>query len=395
LETEFVKGTEDAPPFVGTLFHQIDNIDDLLDAVLPNEYDENILALVKCGRQLRTLLSKGFCASLVCPQDDVEILLFIVMHSFAPVYLALLLSNKLGERYANAVDGSMQDRKKTLFSNIASGLAGSIPISAEFSKERLELLGPHASDPLQLAIFYTDRKFMAEPAAQALVNDIWGPSELSIPALINMVFHPFTYIPWSLQLRWLALLCSHLTFALLIWAAADGPTHDTYEPRRIDVIQITMQIFTLSKFGGEVLLYLEEVSAVMVERPGESHLSAMTQAGKRFVRLDPWNVIDTLTTVGMIVAMGLRYAEQVHAFSLVTVLMIVPAFLRLLHVLDLHRVLGPLLQAIAYQIRDIATFLSIFGVTWVTFSVCFTILFFNAPSGEYADYVTRCISMRA
>lgn len=328
----------------------------------------------------------------VCTQDDVEILLFIIMHSYAPIYLALLLSNKIKTRFAVqcAVEGSLHYRKHKLFANIATRLARSIPTGAEFSKERLDLLGPHASDPLLLAVLYSDFQFMAESAPQALISDIWGPSELTLPSMFNMIAHPWTYIPSSLQLRWLVFLMSHLAFAALVWANGDRPSHPTsFDINVFTPPEVALHVFVYAKLFGELMLFLEETSGVLIENPMMSHHKAMSMAVKRFFRLDPWNVVDALTTLGMLAALLLRYRGNTQGYSIVVVLMVIPAFIRLLHVLDLHRVLGPLMQAMANQLRDVGTFLSIFGMTWFTFSVCFHLLFFDTSSGYYASYRDR------
>lgn len=171
----------------------------------------------------------------------------------------------------------------------------------------------------------------------------------------------------------------------------------------------------------------------------------MATAAKQYLFTDPWNCLDAVISIGMVIALALRYSQQVrapiliwayriavpvpclrkskgcclpviqvHAFDTLTVIMIVPTCVRLLHVLDMHKVLGPLLQvtlatilqnhrycvgsshrsqAIGYQLKDVMTFLGIFGVTWISFAIVFAVLAFDAPSKRYATYSDSCVSI--
>ena len=153
--------------------------------------------------------------------DDVDILVFICMHSYVPITTALALAHCIDQR--NAVDehiiGNVAKLKSQLFRTIARRLTDRIPLGDEYSSERVALLGEAGGHPLLIALRFNDVEFVAQDACQEFVNDVWGRGELASKRLLQFVKRPYKTIPSSLQLRWTLFVLSRIAYASLIWVA--------------------------------------------------------------------------------------------------------------------------------------------------------------------------------
>ena len=109
----------------------------------------------------RRVLSIPVAAAIVCllsshvllsSQDDVDILTFLIIHSYTPIQMALSISHKLEERNEERVDnvGSVSKRKVDLFSRMAVDLTQLIPLGRDFSRERFNALSHRGGDPTQV-----------------------------------------------------------------------------------------------------------------------------------------------------------------------------------------------------------------------------------------------------
>lgn len=72
--------------------------------------------------------------------------------------------------------------------------------------------------------------------------------------------------------------------------------------------------------------------------------------------------------------------------------MMIPSFLRLLQVFEMHRVLGPLVRSMVNMATDIATFLVLCAVFLSAFTITFT-LFFSQVNAAYSTYVDSYVNL--
>lgn len=92
---------------------------------------------------------------------------------------------------------------------------------------------------------------------QALVDDIWGPSEVHPSNLTGWLLSPWTTIPTSLQLRWFAFFVYDLLFALLLWVNANGPIQPGFDQHRLGSLELAMHVCVFAKAGGQVRVCAE------------------------------------------------------------------------------------------------------------------------------------------
>ena len=211
--------------------------------------------------------------------------------------------------------------------------------------------------------------------------------------MLGMVLRPWDTIPHSPQLRWVSFLISYLFFLALV---SYGVTRDTsiadYAQFK-NTVDTLLQIFVYSKAGADVQAFVEQIGMVARDNPELKQASVLLIATKQFFVLDPWIFLDIFITMAMVVAYAFRYLHRADEFNVLVAVMVIPAAVRCLRVLDLHPSLGPLLQSVGKQVKDVMVFLSIFGTVLIAFSVTFTVLADEAPSGRYVTFSQRLVHL--
>ena len=75
-------------------------------------------------------------------------------------------------------------------------------------------------------------------------------------------------------------------------------------------------------------------------------------------------------------------ADVHHVVLIGYSVLLLPAMLRLLHVFEMQRTLGPIVRSIVNMAGDILTFTLIFGIMWLAFTLSFHLLFEDAPNTQ-------------
>lgn len=93
---------------------------------------------------------------------------------------------------------------------------------------------------------------------------------------------------------------------LVVTVSHISPPQPSFDHSSTGFLELITYFMVIAKFGGEVLKYLHHVSDLKVENPQIAHTVAMREGLSRFVMLDPWNVLDIVTSIGMLFAIVLR-----------------------------------------------------------------------------------------
>ncbi|XP_052803076.1 transient receptor potential cation channel subfamily M member 2-like [Mya arenaria] len=139
------------------------------------------------------------------------------------------------------------------------------------------------------------------------------------------------------------------------------------------------------KVSVEEIILIIWVFAIATEEVRQMATSSSTTLAMKLkiYITDTWNVVDTLTIVLFIIGIILRFTPYESTFEAARVILainFVTFFMRLLHIVSVHKELGPKLVMIGKMIQDLMYFLVILMVFMCSYAIAsHSILYPNSP----------------
>lgn len=286
-------------------FQQDSRTEALIDALDSNfvrqgisddeEYTGNLFAPSLTQMDIKNIVtSRAF--------DDVDILLYIVRNSYAPISVAAAVSYYYRDEYRRKAFLDKADaltlEKSELFAKLAQGLVELVPSGHRYEKERDLALGRLSGHGLQNAITHGDVKLVGHAACQDWyvcyplvclrsefecnrVDDIWSGVQLQLfgPKAFQNLYPQIVFV--SVKARLWMFSMSHIIFVgLLLYVVHRGTIGGEFEGS-LHLREVVFYLFALSRLGAETGRWYREVGGVRREASRDKEIAQNRQQEMR------------------------------------------------------------------------------------------------------------------
>lgn len=215
--------------------------------------------------------------------DDVDILMFLLRHSYAPMTQAMQFASEFDQLASSSHVSVLLNIKARFFKGlfpllwcsplppfvcgccyshghaplvalgVAQQLVECVPTSDDSMYDRRWLLSALGCSPLQLAIRDHNLPFVNSPACLRVVKDIWGPNLFTSEEMIRLVvLQPISVLCKSVQVRRAMWILNHLFFNILLWYIINDASESKFTNDPLSKFELAFAVFALGSVVSEV-----------------------------------------------------------------------------------------------------------------------------------------------